>query len=111
MTVENPSSVRSFQLAGNETIRMEIVDGLCGICSHILSNLDLFIEEDDDDLCSHHNSVLELKKSAQNGCGLCALFVSCAVNDDSFAPVEDLEIDEGNSETDPETSKADQEIG
>jgi hypothetical protein len=93
---------------------MEIVDGLCEICSHILSKLDLFIDKFDDDFwSSHHNSVLELRKSAKNGCSLCALFVSDANYAFSSIPVplEHLEIYEGNSETEPDTSKADQKIG
>jgi hypothetical protein len=65
--VENAPSVPLLQAVVSETGRMEIVDELCGICSHILTNLDLFIEKEDDDLWpSHHNSVLDLKQSAKN---------------------------------------------
>jgi hypothetical protein len=113
--VENASSVASLQSVGSETGRIEIVDGLCGICSHILSNLDLFIEKDDDGLwSSHHNSVLELRRSAENGCSLCALFVSDGNNEYSsirYIPVKHSEFHEEDSETDPDTRKADYEIG
>jgi hypothetical protein len=110
---ENASSGASLQSAGSETGTMEIVVGLCGICSNIFRNLDLFIRNaSDESWSSHHKSVLELRRSAENGCNLCALFVS----DHNYAyssvpPVDDLEIEEGNSEIDSETSKADQEIG
>jgi hypothetical protein len=113
--VENASSVTSLQSVGSETRRIEIVDGLCGICSHILSNLDLFIEKGDDDLwSSHHNSVLELRRSAKNGCSLCALFVSDGNNAYSsirYIPVKHSGCHEEDSETDPDTRKADYEIG
>jgi len=69
--VENPSSVASLQSAGSETGRMKIVDGLCGICSQLLDNLDMFIDKrDEEPPSSHHNSILELRKSAKDGCSL-----------------------------------------
>jgi len=85
--------------------RMEIVDGLCGLCSHILNNLDLFIQNpdslDEEPPFSHHSSIFELRKSAKDGCSLCALFIGDANHDNhrhDSIPVAHVEINEGDSE-------------
>ena len=109
--VENPSSVASLQSAGSETGRMKIVDGLCGICSQLLDNLDMFIDKrDEEPPSSHHNSILELRKSAKDGCSLCAPFISDTNYQYYSIPVEDVEIDEGDSETDSESSGRDRKV-
>ncbi|TVY44704.1 hypothetical protein LOCC1_G004620 [Lachnellula occidentalis] len=69
---------------------MGIVDGLCEICRHTLRDWDKLIAGSHP---PHHNSLLELRRSAKKGCALCALFMSDVICSGHVADTEVESLD------------------
>jgi len=78
---------------------MDIIDGLCEICRQTPKDWDKLVHGCE---LPHHNSVLELRRSAQKGCTLCAICMSDAICSGYVIDTKVSEMDEGVWETDEE---------